>query len=229
MSLTPETDVAVSETIPITEVFAPASSGITRRGILKISFFGALFAMLGGIGATVVNTLYPRNVIGFGGPVALLADQIPKPGDPPKQSIEGHFLLVNLKPDEGRVATDDAPTAGGLLALWWKCPHLGCTIPWKGDFVSPFDDLKRKGMFNCNCHGSTYTKAGALVKGPATRAMDTMAIEVTKTGIVVQTGSIRKGDNDNPRRAIPYPAQVQGASATELPASNNLERNANSR
>ena len=140
---------------------------------------------------------------------ALLAEQIPEPGDPPKQSIEGHFLLVNLKPDEGRVASDEAPTAGGLLALWWKCPHLGCTIPWKESFVSPFDDLKRRGMFNCNCHGSTYTKAGALVKGPATRAMDTMAIEVTKSGIIVQTGSIRKGDNDNPRRAIPYSGRVE--------------------
>ena len=50
------------------------------------------------------------------------------------------ILLVNLKPDEGRVASDEAPTAGGLLALWWKCPHLGCTIPWKESFVSPFDD-----------------------------------------------------------------------------------------
>ena len=129
MSPTPGTDVAVSETIPITEVFAPASAGITRRGVLKISFFGALFAMLGGIGATVVNTLYPRNVTGFGGAVALLAEQIPKPGDPPKQSIEGHFLLVNLKPGEGRLASDEAPSAGGLNQICTSCP-----APLRGSF-----------------------------------------------------------------------------------------------
>ena len=48
--------------------------------------------------------------------------------------------------------------------------------------MSPFDALKRRGMFNCNCHGSTYTKAGLVVKGPATRTMDTMAIELAMMG-----------------------------------------------
>lgn len=90
------------------------------------------------------------------------------------------------------------------MALWTKCPHLGCTVPWKDSFVSDKDDLQRRGMFNCNCHGSTYTKAGTLVVGPAERAMDTMAIEVSEAGIVIQTGQIKRGTQDNPRRAVPY-------------------------
>ncbi len=197
---------AVGEVIPIVEVRERAATGVTRRGVLKFGVFAALFATMGGIGATLINTLYPRGLSGFGLPVAVPASRIPAPGGPPLPVIEGHFLLVNLLPDEGRVASNTEPSAGGLLALWQKCPHLGCTVPWKADFVSPNDPLKRKGMFNCNCHGSTYTRAGALVRGPAIRAMDTVEIEVTKEGIVVQTGKIRRGTNDNPRLAVRYPA-----------------------
>ena len=197
---------AVGETIPLVEVQERTGQRVRRRGVLKFGFFAALFATMGGIGATMLNTLYPRGLSGFGLPVAVPAARIPAPGGPPLPVIEGHFLLVNLLPDEGRVASDTQPSAGGLLALWQKCPHLGCTVPWKADFVSPNDPLKRKGMFNCNCHGSTYTRAGALVRGPATRAMDTMEIEVTKEGIVVQTGKIRRGTNANPRMAVGYPA-----------------------
>ncbi|MBI5289395.1 MAG: Rieske 2Fe-2S domain-containing protein [Chloroflexi bacterium] len=160
--------------------------------------------MLSGIGATLLNSLYPRGVAGFGGPVAVLAAQIPKPGAPPVQNIEGHFLLVNLAPGEGRLASDETPAEGGLLALWWKCPHLGCTVPWRNDFVSPHDDGHRRGDFVCPCHGSTYTRAGVRIFGPAPRSLDTMEIELTKTGITVQTGKRREGSEDNPRRAIPY-------------------------
>jgi len=193
-----------SSVSPETAVAAPAvPARVSRRGILRVGFFAGIAAMLSGIGATLLNSLYPRGVAGFGGPVAVLAAQIPKPGAPPVQNIEGHFLLVNLGPDEGRLASDDAPAAGGLLALWWKCPHLGCTVPWR-DQVHAKDPLKRRGNFICPCHGSSYTKAGVRYFGPAPRSLDTMEIEVTKTGITVQTGKRRNGDTDNPRRAIPY-------------------------
>ena len=203
---TPSTVVHPAPAIP-SEAVVPAplaTTPVTRRRILRLGFFTALAAMLGGIGATVINTVYPRGVTGFGGPVAVPASQIPKPGAPPMQNVEGHFLLVNLAPDEGRLAADDAPTSGGLLALWWKCPHLGCTVPWRGDAVSPHDDDSRRGNFICPCHGSTYTKAGVRYFGPAPRSLDTMEIEVTKTGITVQTGKRRNGNADNPRRAIPF-------------------------
>jgi cytochrome b6-f complex iron-sulfur subunit len=159
--------------------------------------------MAAGAGAAILNTVYPRGVSGFGGPVPVPASAIPRPGDPPRQIIEGQCYLVNLLPDEGRIASDDAPSAGGLLALWWKCPHLGCTVPWKENHRAPqFDPLDRTGFFNCNCHGSTYTKAGALVRGPAERAMDTMAIEPGSDGIIVRTDQIVKGAQDNPHRAV---------------------------
>jgi cytochrome b6-f complex iron-sulfur subunit len=156
------------------------------------------------VGATVGNSLYPRKVTGFGGPIPVTPDRIPQPGEAPVKIFEARCWLVNLLPNEGREASDDVPSSGGLVALWTKCPHLGCAVPWKDSFVSDKDELRRRGMFNCNCHGSTYTKAGTLVVGPAERAMDTMAIEVSEAGIVIQTGRITRGTQDNPRRAVPY-------------------------
>jgi cytochrome b6-f complex iron-sulfur subunit len=118
---------------------------------------------------------------------------------------DGRFLLVNLAPDEGRISGDSAAAGGGLVALWWKCPHLGCTVPWRGDFTSPQDPERRRGWFVCPCHGSTYTKAGVRIHGPAPRSLDTMEVQVVEGGIVVQTGRRLKGGTDNPRRAVRWP------------------------
>jgi cytochrome b6-f complex iron-sulfur subunit len=170
--------------------------------VLRLAFWTSLVATLGGAGATVLNSLYPRGAAGFGGPIAVPTADIPKPGDPPRPVIDGRFLLVNLAPDEGLGHGAPVNAAGGLIALYRKCPHLGCTVPWRADARAKNDD--RTGFFLCPCHGSTYTKAGVRVFGPAQRSMDTMLIEPGKTGIVVQTGKIAKGGDDNPTRAVPW-------------------------
>ena len=51
------------------------------------------------------------------------AAAVPPPGEK-IQIPEGRFWLVNLTAEQG---------GPGLLALWWKCPHLGCTVPWRPD------------------------------------------------------------------------------------------------
>ena len=178
---------------------------VGRRRFLKIGFWTSVGTLALGAGAGVINSLYPRGIQGFGGPVLVRAADVPAAGAAPKQNVEGHFLLVNLAREEGRIANDDAPSDGGLVALWWKCPHLGCTVPWKQDFISEHDALGRRGWFNCNCHGSTYTKGGVRIWGPATRSMDTMELSVASSGdITVETGKVTKGDADNPRRAVPW-------------------------
>lgn len=189
-------------------VAAPAGGAIPRRvgrrRVLQAAFWTAAGATLLGGAASIVNMLYPRGVRGFGGPVTVPAALIPAPGAPPALNVEGHFLLVNLRPDQGKAAGDDTPTSGGLVALWTRCPHLGCTVPWRGD-ASYADGTGRKGWFVCPCHGSTYTRAGVRVHGPAPRSMDTMAIEVGKSGIVVQTAKRTAGGTDNASRGVPWP------------------------
>ncbi|MCL6645912.1 MAG: Rieske 2Fe-2S domain-containing protein, partial [Dehalococcoidia bacterium] len=117
---------------------------------------------------------------------------------------EGKFWLVNLNGPEGDVL--QVGGTGGLLALYWKCPHLGCTVPWNPAFNGAGVNFPGIiGWFRCPCHGSTYSNAGIRVFGPAPRPMDTMAIRVNSDGSVsVNTGQITGGAADNPLRAVPY-------------------------
>ncbi len=175
----------------VEEVREPA---ITRRGILRIGFWTAMGVFLLGTAGAALDLVYPRHVIGFGGKVA--AGPVDKfPAGSKTQNVEGHFWLVHLTPDQG---------GDGLLALWWKCPHLGCTVPWRADFTftDPNTGQAKKGWFRCPCHGSTYTDAGVRVFGPAPRSMDTMALTVDNGTVNVDTGKVTPGSTDNPSRAV---------------------------
>ncbi|MGE3856639.1 MAG: ubiquinol-cytochrome c reductase iron-sulfur subunit [Dehalococcoidia bacterium] len=191
-----KTEVANPATVPAAAVSGP-DADVSRRSFIRASFWGGLsLTLLGSVG-TLLDYLYPRNVRGFGGPVpAGNVKDFPKGGEP-KQFSEGQFWLANLDPAETRPG--GAGGADGLLALWRKCPHLGCTVPW----ISGFNFEGDKGWYRCPCHGSTYTKSGIRVFGPAPRSMDSMKIDIDEAGnITVQTGEITPGGPDNPQRAI---------------------------
>ena len=108
----------------------------------------------------------------------------------------------------GRQASVPNPAAGELLALWRKCPHLGCQVP------GLCDSLKR---FTCLCHGSTYNILGEKLKeGPASRGMDRFAVSIDGNGIVViDTGVVTAGElNRGPDHltfvdAAPYDQKCQ--------------------
>lgn len=190
-----KTEVANPGAVPAAAVSA-VDADVSRRTFIRASFWGGLgMTLLGSVGL-LLDFLYPRNVRGFGGPVpAGNVKDFVKGGDP-KQFSEGQFWLANLDPAESRRGGSGG--ADGLMALWRKCPHLGCTVPW----ISGFNFEGDQGWFRCPCHGSTFTKAGVRVFGPAPRSMDTMAIEIDGAGnITVQTGSITPGGADNPERA----------------------------
>ncbi|RLT28095.1 MAG: hypothetical protein DWI48_01690 [Chloroflexi bacterium] len=172
----------------------------SRRSFIRGSFMGGLgLALLGSVGL-LVDYLYPRGVRGFGGPVAAGKITDYKKGAEPKHFLDGQFYVTNLDPAEKRAGGSGG--GDGLIALWHKCPHLGCTVPWRPEFDYEGD----KGWFRCPCHGSTYTKAGVRVFGPAPRPMDTMKIEVDAAGnVVVQTGVRTLGGPDNPQRAQKFP------------------------
>jgi cytochrome b6-f complex iron-sulfur subunit len=177
---------------------APRPGPVVHRRALLVGGFwvaaaGLLAAIAGGLG---LDFLWPKKIAGFGAAIDVSAATVPAAGADPVRVVEGRFWLVNIP-----AGTAESP--GGLLALYQKCPHLGCTVPWRPDF----DFGGVKGWFRCPCHGSTYTKeGGVLVAGPAPHSMDTMAITVKPTGdITVQTGTITKGGQDNPFRVVAYP------------------------
>jgi len=110
---------------------------------------------------------------------------------------------VNLKPGEG-VPPDFTHFArpsdkGGILALYQKCPHLGCAVPWRHEF--DFEGVQ--GWFRCPCHGSTYTKAGVRVFGPSPRPLDLFAVTPNPDGSLdIDTSKITTGSAENPQRTI---------------------------
>jgi cytochrome b6-f complex iron-sulfur subunit len=167
---------------------------ISRRGLLRITFWSGLGAGLLAFAGTLVDFLYPRGITGFGSVVSAGAAAQYPPGSK-TQIVEGHFWLVNLTAEQG---------GPGFLALWWKCPHLGCTVPWRPDFtfVDPSTGASKKGWFRCPCHGSTYTDAGVRVYGPAPRSMDHMDLTIDGGNISVNTGAITKGSQDNASFAV---------------------------
>jgi cytochrome b6-f complex iron-sulfur subunit len=74
--------------------------------------------------------------------------------------------------------------AYGLVALYQKCPHLGCRVP----------DCASSRWFECPCHGSQYNQVGEKKGGPAPRGMDRFAISVDGAGNVsVDTGTVYEG------------------------------------
>jgi cytochrome b6-f complex iron-sulfur subunit len=174
---------------------------LPRRRFLRsvaLSSLGlGVTAMLG----SLVDYLWPRNVKGFGGPVPVgnvreLAKL--RPGAP-LHLLDGQLWLVNLR--DWTPAQLDEQRGEGLLALWHRCPHLGCTVPWRPEL-----ELRdRRGWFRCPCHGSTYDEAGVRIEGPATRSMDTIQLTVDDAGnVVAHTNQITPGSLDNAARALPF-------------------------
>ncbi len=66
------------------------------------------------------------------------------------------------------------------IALYQRCVHLGCTVPFRNDCVS----------FKCPCHGSHYHVTGEYLDGPAPRSFDRFALSFNGENVVVDTGTL---------------------------------------
>lgn len=173
---------------------------LSRRQLFRTSFWGVFGVGLTGSLSAFLAFFWPRGVQGFGSKITVPAALVPGPGDAPYRDVVGKFWLSHLRAGEGTHAGAGEAGGAGVLALWQQCPHLGCTVPWRGDFA--FEGVT--GWFRCPCHGSTYTRSGVRVYGPAPRPMDTMDVTVNSDGsVTVDTGQITKGGTDNPQRTKP--------------------------
>ena len=175
---------------------APSRRPLTRRSLLLGGFWASLLLAAVAVVGPPLDFVWPRRQgAAFGGEVFVPAAEVPPPGSEPIRFPLGRFYLSHL--DSGQ---EGSP--GGILAVYWKCTHLGCTVPWRPEFK--FQGAT--GWFRCPCHGSTYTSGSAiLVYGPAPRPLDLFDVTVKENGdLVVNTGEITLGSEDNPRRVVPY-------------------------
>jgi cytochrome b6-f complex iron-sulfur subunit len=72
---------------------------------------------------------------------------------------------------------------GNLVALFQKCPHLGCKVPF----------CDSSGQFECPCHGSRYNIRGEYIAGPAPHGMDRFPIKIDGGQVFVDTTNAVQG------------------------------------
>jgi len=151
--------------------------------VLKWGLFGSLLAIIGGGGAAFLAYFYPRKTSAFGSTIDMEGTVADYPLNSVTRIREGKYYLSHV-PE-------------GLLALYWKCAHLGCTVPWKEE-----EEFQGEtGVFHCPCHGSIYLRNGQNVAGPAPRPLDIMEIVVSGGKISVNTGKITQRVQWEPSQA----------------------------
>ncbi len=164
---------------------------VERRTFLRYSLFGATAGGLGAFGLGSLAFLWPRLSGGFGAkltipvPAQELYDQIIAE-KAPFEFPSGRLYVVTWDPSVpgadaayGEQHAKLSDTAG-LMALFQKCVHLGCRVPW----------CQTSQWFECPCHGSKYNKWGEWTGGPAPRGLDRFPTTIDDDGnLVVDTGA----------------------------------------
>jgi cytochrome b6-f complex iron-sulfur subunit len=155
-----------------------SSPRTTRRDFLRWTTVGASTFFLAEAAAGFVAFFWPNKIGKFGSKINVPAADVPKVGAAPIVNRDGKFWLINNE--------------DGALALYWKCVHLGCTVPWN----------ETEGQFHCPCHGSIYDKHGVRTAGPAPRPLDIMAVSVSGDAVTVDTSKITMRSNYDPSQAV---------------------------
>ena len=138
----------------------------SRRDFLKVAWGAAGALALVETGGVVLNFFSPRVVEGeFGGLIEAGTVNSFAPGSV-TPFTQGRFYLVRM-PD------------GGFIALYRKCTHLGCAVPW-----NPAEQ-----QFICPCHASAFEIDGQVVNPPAPRPLDRFAISIVDGIVAVDTGT----------------------------------------
>lgn len=184
----------------------PPRGELSRRGFMRRMLgVGVGLLALEFAGGTL-NFLWPQIRVGLGAAFRVgTVDQIlaAQPsfalGHPYAYSPARAFL-VNV-PAAKRLALGDSepnprPTQEQLLALWRKCPHLGCLVP------EPCESVTR---YRCRCHGSTYNIIGEkLDKGPAERGMDRFEVRIEDGVVVIDTSLLTQGPPNRGAQALEF-------------------------
>lgn len=148
-----------------------AKKQLSRRDALNLFWAASGALVVGELSFVGLKFLSPKATAGeFGGTFNLgPADQVPAGSVTPVEA--GRFYLVRLGD-------------GGFLALYRKCTHLGCAVPYE----------PTEGKFICPCHGSAFSLNGDVENAPAPRALDLFELRIEDGEIVVDTGKVIERD-----------------------------------
>ncbi|MGD9797180.1 MAG: ubiquinol-cytochrome c reductase iron-sulfur subunit [Acidimicrobiia bacterium] len=187
----PGTDVEpVAETAPVPfSPVDPETLGVTRRQFFNRGMVTMMSVSLGGFGASMLAFLWPGASTGFGSTVSAgsIDDVLAtiEQGRQPLYVAEGRFFLAHYPQEaiEKAQAVYGAELDGmeaGLVALYQKCVHLGCRVPF----------CTTSQWFECGCHGSQYNRVGEQKGGPAPRGLDRFPVDTSGGRVSVNTGVV---------------------------------------
>ncbi len=158
---------------------AENKSTLSRRQFLGIAWTGSLALFFAQMAVAFLKFIKPVTSGGFGGLV--YAGKIEEFAiGSINRILKGRFYISR--------------TEDGIIALWQKCTHLGCAVPW----------VEEEGRFHCPCHGSLFNKVGEVIGGPAPRPLDYFPSEIRSGEVWVDTSQpIQRKKFD--------PSQITGA------------------
>lgn len=166
--------------------------GVSRRQFFNRATVTLMSASLGGFGAAVIAFLWRGASGGFGSKITVgkIDDVI---GEirankgflyvPQARSWVTEYpseALPKAKAIYGNQPPVLAGMEAGLVALYQKCPHLGCRVP----------TCQSSQWFECPCHGSQYNRVGEKKGGPAPRGMDRFGVSLANDVLVIDTSTV---------------------------------------
>ena len=180
----------------------PETIGVSRRQFFNRTIVMLMTLSLSGFGVACIAFLWPQGTSGFGAKikVGLVSDLLTEIRDNsgflykpqgrmwlteyPNGAVEKALAAYTPAELAGMTAGQQLGLEGGIVALYQKCPHLGCRVP----------SCLTSQWFECPCHGSKYNQVGEKRGGPAPRGMDRFAVEIGADGsFTVDTGTIIQG------------------------------------
>jgi cytochrome b6-f complex iron-sulfur subunit len=187
------------------------AQGITRRQFLNRAWVTGILVGLAQFSLASLDFLYPRLRGGLGSKITVDLQGVTNADDiksrlansrTPEFVADGRFWISvfegNPQEAEEVPAYKLTNTANsGVVAMFRKCVHLGCSVPW----------CATAKWFECPCHGSKYSINGEYRDGPAPRGLDRFPVEIVDGQIVVDTATLIPGP---PRGTITGQPQPEG-------------------
>ena len=197
------TDLEIVESAPPAPFVAPdpMAIGVSRRQFFNRGIVGMMGLSIAGFGGASLAFLWPQGVSGFGSKIKVgnLTEVLAgikanngflyKPEGRmwltayPNGAVEKARATYSAAELNGMTVGVDQGFESGVVALYQKCPHLGCRVP----------NCVPSQWFECPCHGSQYNQVGEKKGGPAPRGMDRFAVSVVEGVLTVDTGTIVQG------------------------------------
>ncbi|HEX9696278.1 MAG TPA: Rieske 2Fe-2S domain-containing protein [Actinomycetota bacterium] len=167
-----------------------APKQLSRRSFFGRTMFIGFGTSMTAFGTLSIGFLWPNLKGGFGAKITLpetaeeILRQIQETNQPYFNSNGRFYLVAYPQSSEAKnLYAQEGVAAGGLMALYQRCVHLGCRVPF----------CVTSQWFECPCHGSKYNRAGEYKLGPAPRGLDRMVMSVDGGLVTVDTGNIKTG------------------------------------